>query len=294
MHVRHPLFTAILSIGVVTSVLDEAAAVNVVPNDSFESISGCPTGFGQTFLAAPWDTPNTGTSDVYNTCVTGWPPFPVPGVPLSPFGFQNPRTGIGMAGIIPYSSAADYREYITAPLTSTLAPGNYLVSFYVNLADTAGLALDRIGAYFSVGPVGPVPNYAPLPYTPQVESPANVFLTDKVNWMQISGTFTAAGGENWITIGSFHDDANTNLTPVVGDWPGGTYYFIDDVAVEVAPPPTDQACCLPDGSCAIMLPGECQAANGTTVPNVTTCTPSPCNPTASRRRSWGEIKTIYR
>jgi len=66
------------------------------------------------------------------------------------------------------------------------------------------------------------------------------------------------------------------------------------VSVELAPPPTDQACCLPDGSCAVMLPGECQAAGGTTVPNVTTCSPSPCNPTANRRSSWGQLKSIYR
>lgn len=291
---RIPLLAAVLLSCAAVSIVDEARAVNYVPNDSFEIISSCPTSFGQPNLAPPWDTPNTGTSDVYNTCVTGWPPFPVPGIPLSPFGVQTARTGIGMAGLIPYSSAADYREYLSAPLTSALPAGTYTVKFYVNLADTAGFALDRLGAYLSAGPVGPVNNYAPLPYTPQVESPANVFLTDKVNWMLISGTFTTAGGENWITIGSFHDDATTNLTPVNGTWPGGTYYFVDDVSVEPPAPPTDQACCLPDGSCNVMLPGECQAAGGTTVPNVTTCSPSPCNPTGNRRTSWGQIKTLYR
>lgn len=288
---RVPLLAAAL---LFVSVVDEARAVNYVPNDSFESISNCPTSFGQPNFAPPWDTPNTGTSDLFHVCVTGWPPFPVPGIPLSPFGYQTARTGDGMSGVIPYSSAADYREYITAPLTSALPAGTYTVKFYVNLADTAGWALDRLGAYLSIGPVGPLNNYAPLAYTPQVESPANVFLTDKVNWMLISGTFTTPGGENWITIGSFHDDANTNLQFVGGDWPGGTYYYIDDVSVESAPPPTDQACCLPDGSCAVMLPGECQALNGTPVPNTIACDPNPCNPTHSKRRSWGQVKSIYR
>ena len=293
MRLRHPLFAAVLSIGALTAVLNEASAVNFVPNDSFETISSCPTSFGQTVLAVPWDAPTTGTSDVFNVCVTGWPPFPVPDLPVSPFGFQNARTGVGCAGVIPYSSAADYREYISAPLTSALPAGTYTVTFYVNLADTAGWALDRLGAYLSVGPVGFINNYAPLNFTPQIENPANAYLTDKVNWMLISGTFTTAGGETHITIGSFHDDANTNLQFVGGDWPGGTYYYIDDVSVEPVIP-TDQACCLPDGSCAVMLPGECQALNGVPVMTATSCTPDPCNPTANKRRSWGQIKSIYR
>ena len=96
-----------------------AGAVNLVPNDSFESISSCPTSFSQMYLAAPWDAPTLGTSDCYNACVTGWPPFPVPDVPLSPFGFQNSRTGIGHAGII-VLNGTDYREYIEAPLTNPL------------------------------------------------------------------------------------------------------------------------------------------------------------------------------
>ena len=116
-----------------------------------------------------------------------------------------------------------------------------------------------------------------------------MFLTDKVNWMQISGTFVTTGGEDHITIGSFRDDASTNLTPVNGAWPGGTYYYIDDVSVEPVIA-TDQACCPPTGGCAIMLPGECQALNGTPVPSATSCDPTPCNPTTTAEEP-GEIKT---
>ena len=97
-----------------------APAVNLVPNPSFETISSCPTAFGQLANATPWFQPTAGTSDVYNACVTGFPTFPVPGVPGSPFGFQAARTGVGMAGFI-VSNVNDYREYIEAPLTSPLA-----------------------------------------------------------------------------------------------------------------------------------------------------------------------------
>ncbi len=269
-----------------------ARAVNLVPNPSFETVSPCPTGFGQLNVAVPWDTPNTGTSDALHACAPSGP-F-APGVPFNALGQQAAFSGVGYAGLIPYSSAADYREYLYAPLNSPLvAAQTYTFSFHVSLADTSMLAIDRLGAYFSVGPIGPYGNYAPLPFTPQVESPANAFLTNTTGWTTISGSFVAVGGEDHIVIGNFHDDATTNTTPMPGTWPGGAYYYVDDVTVEIVLP-TDQACCLADGSCAVMLPGECQALGGTPGGAGSVCDPSPCGPTPAKRTSWGAVKTIYR
>jgi hypothetical protein len=269
-----------------------ARAVNLVPNPSFESFTSCPTSFGQLSLAAPWDVPNTGTSDYLNACAPVV--FPSVNVPNNEQGFQNARTGVGYAGFIPYSAAADYREYVEAPLTSPLVAGTpYLVQFYVSLADLSLLAIDRIGAYLSVGPVGPVPNYAPLALAPQIESPANVALNDATNWTLVSGVYVAAGGEDHITIGNFHDDASTSTSPGPGTWPGGAYYYVDDVSVEVDLP-TIQACCMPDGTCSMQYPGECTLAGGAPGGTGTTCSPSPCGATAARPHTWGAVKTIYR
>jgi hypothetical protein len=163
----------------------------------------------------------------------------------------------------------------------------------VNLADIANRSIDRIGAYLSVGAVGPIGNYAPLALTPQIESPANVYLTDTVNWMLISGTYTAAGGEDHITIGNFHDDATTNFQLGPGNWAGGTNYFVDDISVEVVAQ-VDQACCLPDGTCNLMTQGECQLAGGSPLGVGTTCDPNPCGATATRGGTWGRLKTLYR
>src|SRR5262245_10909901 len=193
-----------------------AHGVNLVPNNSFETYTSCPTGFGQIAVATPWDTPNTGTSDCLNACAPVV--FPSVNVPSNEQGFQAALTGVGYAGLIPLSAAPDYREYVQAPLTSPLTPGMpYLVKFHVSLADLSLLAIDRIGAYLSVGPVGPVPNYAALPFTPQVESPANAFLTDATNWTLISGVYVATGGEDHIVIGNFHDDASTASVPGPGN-----------------------------------------------------------------------------
>jgi hypothetical protein len=270
----------------------EARAVNLVPNPGFETISSCPTSFSQLSLATPWDVPTTGTSDCYNTCVTGWPPFPVPSVPVCPFGYQVPHSGNGYAGII-VRNANDYHEYLEVPLTSPLAGGTtYLVKFYVNLGDTCAWAIDRLGAYFSVGPVGPFGFNTTLNLTPQVESPVNVFLSDTLNWTLVSGTFVASGGEDHMTIGNFHDDASTNAIPTGNFWPGANY-FVDDVSVELQLP-TIQACCGPDGTCSMQYPGECQLAGGSPMGPGTDCVTQPCDPTPVRRSTWGRVKTLYR
>lgn len=269
-----------------------AAAVNLVPNPSFESYAPCPSGWGQINVCAPWDTPNTGTSDAFNACAPV--SFPSVNVPNNQIGWQNALTGVGYAGIIPYSAAPDYREYVSAPLNSPLLPGQpYTLTFHVSLADSASLALDRLGAYFSVGSVGPLNNYAALPYSPQVESAANVYLTNATQWTTITGTFVAAGGENWITIGNFHDDATTNLVAGPGTWPGGSYYYIEDVSLELSLP-TVQACCGSDGSCSMQYPGECTLLGGTPAGPGTTCAGGACNPTTAKRGTWGSLKSLYR
>ena len=215
-------------------------------------------------------------------------------VPQNEQGFQNALTGAGYAGLIPLSAAPDYREYIQAPLTSPLVANvSYLVKFYVSLADESILAIDRLGAYLSVGPVGPVPNYAPLAVTPQVESPANVHLTNSTGWTLVSGVVVASGGEDHIVIGSFRDDASTSSVPGPGPWPGGAYYYIDDVSVEVSVP-TEQACCMSDNSCSMQFPGECSLLGGTPGGPGTSCSPNPCEPTQTHLRTWGAVKSIYR
>ena len=190
--------------------------------------------------------------------------------------------------------AASLRSIVSSPLSTPLQAGTpYLIQFRVSLADSSLLAVDRLGAYLSVGPVGPVNNYAALPYTPQIESPANVALSNSTGWTLISGTFVALGGEDHITIGSFRDDASTTLSPGPGAWLGGSYYYVDAVSAEIALP-TEQACCLSDGSCSMQFPGECTFLGGSPAGPGTTCTPDPCTPTNGRARSWGEIKTTYR
>jgi hypothetical protein len=120
-----------------------------------------------------------------------------------------------------------------------------------------------------------------------------VVLTNSTGWTLESGVVVASGGEDHIVIGSFHDDASTSTAPGPGLWPGGAYYYIDDVSVELSLP-TEQACCLPDGSCSVQFPGECTLLGGTPGGPGTTCTPDPCVPTKPHSETWGALKTLYR
>ncbi|HLF65376.1 MAG TPA: T9SS type A sorting domain-containing protein, partial [Saprospiraceae bacterium] len=201
---------------------------NLVPNPSFETFITCPTGLAPPFTAASWTLPTDGSADYYNSCASGGSGVSTPG---NTFGSQVPRTGAGYAGFILRSVTTDYREYIEVPLSSPLINGiNYQVSFYVSLSDASQDAIDKIGAYLSIGSVGPITGSSVLPYVPQVINPSGNYITDKFTWTLITGTFVG-GGETHIVIGNFNDDISTVPVTGLGGFYPGSYYYVDDVCV---------------------------------------------------------------
>lgn len=105
---------------------------------------------------------------------------------------------------------------------------------YVSPSENAGMATDAIGIHISTGPISGLGNGNPLSYVPQISNPTNNLISDTIGWTLVSGLYTAAGGENYITIGNFLDDANTNhVTFNPTGWARG-YYWIDDVSVALA------------------------------------------------------------
>ena len=223
----------ILSIG--------ARAQNLVPNPSFEIHSACPTG-GQLYNASPWFQPlkylgNNVTiscsTDYYDSCSTYWQTL----VPNNLAGHQFARTGIDYVGFsMFYPVNNGLREYLETELTSSLIAGEtYCIEFYVSLADTSRTAVSNFGAYFSNDSlVYDSTNAWRIPVTPQIiNSPANI-VTDKDNWVKISGSFVAQGGEKFITIGNFSDSSVVTYTNVPTSGAGAitdSYYFIDDISV---------------------------------------------------------------
>ncbi|MFN8117554.1 MAG: T9SS type A sorting domain-containing protein [Bacteroidia bacterium] len=157
------------------------------------------------------------------------------GSPINIFGNSNAKQGSNYVGGIFFQANYETKEYIYQQLTSPLQAGkNYCLSFYVSRADRVTHAIHSIGAYFSNN----VQSAAALGYVnvmPQIVNQSG-FITDTTNWVQIQGCYTANGGEQYITIGNFNSNINTD-TLFVGSYdphPGAykyAYYYIDDVTL---------------------------------------------------------------
>ena len=227
-------------------------AQNLVLNPSFENYSSCPMGPSELENANNWHHPfnnvvgdTCSTSDLYNVC-SPFGSFGV-GVPESIMGNEPAHTGNGYAGIILYEGFAltgctpifgsNWREYVEGELSSPLQAGQtYCVKFYVSLADNVKWATNDIGVYFSNSLINincTSVNNSVLPFTPQLQY-SGPDLTNSNGWTELSWSYTASGGEQYITIGNFKNDANTSYSCAnASAFNPYSYYFIDDVAVEL-------------------------------------------------------------
>lgn len=196
-------------------------AQNLVSNPGMDLFLTCP-GFGQfanTYIV-DWSKPSIASSDYYNyNC-----PAIIPALEI-------PYNGEAYAGIIAYNFGTEYREYITGTLTTPLIAGNaYEVEFYVSLHNNYIQAIEELGAYLSAAPPGPYSNSLHIPVIPQIINTTGA-LDDTSGWKKVSGIFVATGGEQYITIGNFNDDASTTVTQPYSIGSFGAYYFVDGVSV---------------------------------------------------------------
>ena len=189
---------------------------NLVPNAGFETQDACPAP-DEIFLAPPWNSASMATPDLFNTTCASQN---LPG-----------RTGIGSSGVYAYTTFANNREYIQAELNSPLQAGQgYCVSFYVKRLNYR-YAVNRMGAYFSNGEISQG-NTSYINVTPQVENDPGNMLSSSSTWTQISGSFTAVGGESHLVIGNFSTDADTDtLVANAAHASKVAYYMIDDISV---------------------------------------------------------------
>jgi hypothetical protein len=209
--------------------------VNLVPNPSFEIVNQCPSSNNNTTDCMDWL--NFGnTPDYYNTCAILSTLVP----PNLNVGYQHPKTGEGMMGIVNYvweqaPGYPNYREYIGCQLTEVLNIGTkYYVSFWVNhsgyLPGWQKIGTNKTGIRFFTNSYSennppPLDNFAHI-FTDSI-------CVDTLNWFKISGSFVADQSYQYISIGNFFDSDNTD-TLIWGGQPfggSGSYYFVDDICV---------------------------------------------------------------
>ncbi len=220
---------------------------NMVYNPSFEEHRECPQyieALGVMQEVDAWWQPTGGSSDYFNSCGKR-----ECSVPLNKLGYQSARSGEAYCGI--YCSREQYREYLQTRLKSPLMAGkHYRVSFWVSLSEKSPHAVATLGALFTKeciedSTLGIVMQRETIDlgdqgaqsiavyFKPQVVNPRERPLTDTKEWMEVSGEFTAEGGEEFLTIGNFFP---FNKSRVVSTRDGntplhGAYYYIDDISV---------------------------------------------------------------
>ena len=214
---------------------------NLVPNYSFESVTSCPGFASQLDKAAPWFNPNAGTPELFHGCASWASYVSVPAT--STGGFQYARTGDGFAGLYVFrTNIPNMREYIEVPLTSALLAGQcYYFEMFVNQPNDHELTCDGIGARFSNGVLQPPTNGFVMNLPAQIENSSGALLADTTGWMQISGYYTAQGGEDHLIIGNFRDNANTVWSFLQGNvwYENSAYLYVDDVSVTLFEPNLD-------------------------------------------------------
>lgn len=221
----------LLVFGVVQSLFNSQAIAqeNLVPNPSFEQYTNCPDNYGELQNATGWQT-SAGSPEYYNACDTSG----LVSVPYNDFGYQDAADGSGYIGLYTFlKDSPNDREYVGRQLISPLVIGQkYYISMKVNLTLKPNYfccASNKIGALFSTQQYQgstPVNNFSHV-YSDKI-------ITDTIGWTLIKGVMVADSAYQYITLGNFFDDLNTD-TLQFNDSAGVvfTYYYVDDVCVSV-------------------------------------------------------------
>lgn len=225
----------------------QSAEINLVYNPSFEEHSDCPRKVetkGVLTMVDAWYQPTSGSVDYYNTCGT----YECK-VPKNKLGIQLPQHGDGFCGM--YCSKTEYREYLQTQLKQPLIAGaTYRLTFYTSLSEYSSGSIATMGGLFSKERIidtarcvlmkkenqqisSTIVQTISTYYEPQVVNPAERLLSDTKEWMEVSGTFKADGGEMFLTIGNFHPiwQSNYNDLDELTYLLPGSYYYIDNVSV---------------------------------------------------------------
>ena len=204
------------------------SSFNLVPNPSFEQYSVCPSA---SISDKPdiWYKPDLNGAGYLNACS----PSNLSGVPIhyttAGSGFQYAKSGIAYALMFYFNSSA--HNYLQIQLTDSLKVGNcYYGECYVNLSNPFKVACNNQAMLLTKQAV--VPSNGILLANPQIENYSNQIIKDTLNWVRISSVFVAHGGEQYLTLGNFRYDNQTNYQVVnpTGGYFGAAYY-IDDVSI---------------------------------------------------------------
>lgn len=212
---------------------------NMVHNHSFEKTYRCALDFEEFNKGVfYWSSPTDGTTDLFNDCS-----FDNVGVPINFHGRQKSIDGGNYAGCY-FLAPKDYREYIQGKLKSTLKKQKkYKISFYINLSDNSVYAIKNIGILFSdkelsLSKVNEI-RIDEIDESIQASIyniDADSFYQNKDEWILITTEIEARGTENYITIGNFSNNEETEKLKLTDKNFDMSYYYIDNVKINLIEP----------------------------------------------------------
>ncbi len=188
-------------------------------------------GEGGIELAFPWASVINGSVDYFNACSS------IACVPWRGHDYQLPLSGVGYGALWTFSPYfPNMREYLQAPLVASLELGKYYnVSLFVNACNISKAFVNNFGVHFSTEALTIPGTQYLLEAEMQIYNFGNPVISDTLNWTKISGIYLASGGESFITLGNFKNDASTQIqdnSDTLALYGSGSYYFIEDVLVE--------------------------------------------------------------
>ena len=213
------------------SIIQIKAQSNLVLNPSFEDYydtSYIGLGSFSVGWVNDWSDPNRGSSDLYVPHSGGELHTP----PSAYNGYEYPHTGYCFAGLVFLDLAgSNFYEYIQGSFRNPLLAGqSYGIECYVSNADAYPNCINDLGFYFSPTKIT-YTGGGKLPFIPQYANPVSNPIDTRIGWQRITGSYTALGGEQFVSIGNFTPYALCHFSCGDTSPEQGNYLFVDDVAV---------------------------------------------------------------
>ena len=223
---------------------------NLVQNPSFESEKGKLKKLNQITVATEWSSPTGLKADL----VASDKEMPC-SAPENIYGKESPYDGSRYAGIVMYSyNNKKPRTYLQSKLIAPLRKDvEYCIKYYVSLADLSKYAVNNFGMYFSKEGLE-VEGKADIIFDKGKDRESiapnakNEILNGRYNWVPVCATYTASGKEEYLTIGNFYNNKETDyekLKPLAnfkGTQTPMAYYYIDQVEVFIMEDPAECSC----------------------------------------------------
>lgn len=209
------------------------AQANLIPNGGFEDSHSFPMSEGEFYHVRHWFSPNgktdypAGTPDYFSRRGVGRA-----ALPRSCYGTVLPQDGEAVAALLVYTEdIQNFREYMSVRFAQPLEAGKrYKLCFYWSQGQGRQYyqgAVAQLGVWLSTQK--PKQQLcSPIAARPQWLVPARP-ANDQ--WQRVEWVFEASESFEYLTIGHFEPDSQTQYTAVREAEEAGAYYFFDQFSL---------------------------------------------------------------